>query len=242
MELTKNKVLITGGNKGIGLALAKKFLTLGNQVIITGRNEKDLVNAKRDFPQLFTFKCDLANQEGLDKLSLYIQNIHSDTNILINNAGVQFNYMLMDEPQTLNKIEYEININLIAPLKLTTMLLPILDANKNAAIVNVSSALAMVPKTTAPIYSASKSGIQNFSIGLRQQLDKIKVFEIIPALVDTEMTKGRGKGKMAPETLANEFIKAFERNKYEVSIGKVKLLRLVNWISPKLASRIINGK
>jgi len=74
MKLEGNKVLITGDNKGIGLALAKKFLTLNNKVIITGRNETDLANVKKQFPAIFTFQCDLANLEDLDKLSLYIEN------------------------------------------------------------------------------------------------------------------------------------------------------------------------
>jgi len=67
----------------------------------------------------------------------------------------------------------------------------------------------------------------------------MKVFEIIPALVDTQMTAGRGKGKITPEQLVDEFIVAFRKNNYEVNIGKVKLLRLINRIFPALAERIM---
>lgn len=68
------------------------------------------------------------------------------------------------------------------------------------------------------------------------------MFEIIPPLVDTNMTKGRGSGKISPEQLVNEFIQAFAKNKFEVSIGKVKLLKLVNRISPKLAENIMKNR
>ncbi len=240
MILSNNKILITGGNKGIGLALAKKFLTLNNKVIITGRNKTDLSNVKKQFPEVFTFQCDLANMEDLDKLSLYIDNEHSDLNILINNAGIQYNYHFSEEKQFLSKIDYETKVNFLAPIKLTVLLLPILNLNTNSAVVNVSSALGIVPKKDASVYSANKAGVHSFSQSLRKQLTSTKVFEILPSLVDTAMTKGRGKGKISPEKLVDEFMVSFKKNKYEVNIGKVKLLRFLHRISPKLADKIIN--
>ncbi len=116
-----------------------------------------------------------------------------------------------------------------------------LQVNDNSAIVNVSSALGLVPKMQAPVYCGTKAGIHIFSKSLRYQLDKVKVFEIIPALVDTEMTAGRGKGKISPQQLADEFIRAFKKNLYEVSIGKVKLLKIINRIGPRLADKIMKG-
>ncbi len=240
MKLSENKILITGGNKGIGLALAKKFLSLNNKVIITGRNEDDLSDVKKEHPEIFTFKCDLANQEEIDNLILHIENEHPDLNILINNAGIQYNYDFMDEPQLLAKIEYETNVNFLAPIKVSALLLSLLNANDNSAIVNVSSGLGIVPKMDAPVYCANKAGIHIFSKALRYQLKKTKIFEIIPSLVDTAMTKGRGNGKISPEILAEEFIKCFKKNKYEINIGKVKFLRLINRIIPSLADKIIN--
>src|SRR5690606_16065429 len=125
----------------------------------------------------------------------------------------------------------EININLTAPIKLTASLLPVLQVNSNSAIVNVSSGLAIVPKTKSAVYCGTKAAIHIFSKSLRYQLENVKVFEIIPPLVDTEMTKGRGNGKITPQRLVDEFIKAFKSNRYEVNIHKVKLLRIVNRIS-----------
>ncbi|MCJ8290400.1 MAG: SDR family NAD(P)-dependent oxidoreductase [Crocinitomicaceae bacterium] len=240
MILSKNKILITGGNKGIGLALAKKFLSLDNDVIITGRNKTDLAKVKEQFPAVFTFQCDLSDMADLDKLSLYIENEHSDLNVLINNAGIQYNYTFPEEKQLVAKIDYETKVNFLAPVKLAVLLLPIISLNTNSAIVNVSSALGIVPKVNASIYCANKAGIHSFSQTLRMQLSKTKVFEILPSLVDTAMTKGRGTGKISPETLVEEFITSFKKNRYETNIGKVKMLRFLHRISPALASKIIN--
>ena len=239
MRLNKNKILITGGASGIGKALTEKFLELDNQIIAIGRNEKRLKELSNLDKRVIPFKCDVTKQNELDELTVFIEQQHSDLNILINNAGLQYNYHFSDEHQLLNKIEYEINTNFLAPLKLIALMLPTLKVNNYSAIVNVSSGLGLVPKMQAPVYCGTKAGIHIFSKSLRYQLDKVKVFEIIPALIDTAMTAGRGKGKISPQQLVEEFIKAFKKNIYEVNIGKVKLLKIVNRISPRLADKIM---
>jgi short-subunit dehydrogenase involved in D-alanine esterification of teichoic acids len=239
MKLSKNKILITGATAGIGEALLNRFLSLDNQVIALGRNEEKLKELARKDERVIPFSCDISKAEELDKLILFLEQQHPDTNILINNAGIQYNYHFEEEPQLLGKIEKEINVNFLAPLKIIALLLPILKTNDNSAIVNVSSGLGLVPKRQAPVYCGTKAGIHLFSKALRYQLQHTKVFEIIPALVDTEMTAGRGKGKIAPEQLVEEFITAFKKDKYEVSIGKVKLLKIINRLVPSLAERIM---
>ena len=241
MRLNKNKILITGATAGIGKALTDKFLELDNQIIAVGRNKKRLEGLSKSDKRIIPFKCDITKQDELDKLTVFIEQQHSDLNILINNAGIQYNYHLPDEHQLLYKIEHEINTNFLAPLRLIALMLPTLKENNNSAIVNVSSGLGLVPKMQAPVYCGTKAGIHIFSKSLRYQLEKIKVFEIIPALVDTEMTAGRGKGKISPQQLVEEFIRAFKKNIYEVSIGKVKLLKFINRISPGLADKIMKG-
>jgi len=109
-----------------------------------------------------------------------------------------------------------------------------------AAIVNISSALAVIPKQSAPIYCATKAAIHNFTKALRYQLEKspVKVFEIIPTLVDTEMTKGRGKNKVSPDFLAAEVLRAIKTDKYEIPIGKTTMLFLLHRFMPTIAQRI----
>lgn len=240
MQLNNNTILITGGSSGIGFAMAQKFANLDNTVIITGRNEDKLKAARKALPQVHTIACDMTKQEDLDKLVHTIEQQYPDLNVLVNNAGIQYNYDFAMAPDTLHMVEYEISTNLSGPLKLTSLLLPTLDRNNNSAIVNVTSSLGIVPKQSAPVYCATKAGLHIFTKALRYQQTAIKVFEVIPALVDTEMTKGRGKNKISPVQLVEEFIKGFENDTYEINIGKVKILRLLQRISPALANKIIN--
>lgn len=239
MKLTNNKILITGATEGIGHELALRFLSLDNLVIVVGRNLEKLNQMHNNDKRVIPFQCDLSKMEEIERLSIFIDIYHNDLNILINNAGIQYNYEFTNEIFLMNKIEHEINVNYLAPIKLTALLLPILKQNENAAIVNVTSGLGLVPKRNAPIYCSTKAGIHIFSKALRYQLNKVKVFEIIPPLVDTNMTTGRGRGKISPKQLVDEFIKAFRNNQFEVSIGKVKLLKIINRISPYIAERIM---
>lgn len=236
-----NKILITGATSGIGRALAETFCKLDNQIIAVGRNTLKLAEMGKLDIRITPFKCDISSQSEVERLTEFIRKEHPDLNILINNAGIQHNVDFSDNDYSLRNIDAEINTNFSAPIKLTFSLLPVLKPNGNAAIVNVSSGLAIVPKAKAAVYCGTKAAIHIFSKSLRYQLAKVKVFEIIPPVVDTEMTKGRGKRKISPQRLVDEFIRAFEKDKYEVNIHKVKLLRIINRISPKLAEAIMKG-
>lgn len=239
MKLSNNKILITGATSGIGRALVEKFCQLDNQIIAVGRSEIRLEELTQFDSRITSFKCDISSPSELDRLVAFIKQEHKDINVLINNAGIQYNCNFLDETYTLQDIENEISTNLTAPLKLIASLLPLLHTNPDSAIVNISSGLAIVPKAKSAVYCGTKAAIHIFSKSLRYQLDKVKVFEIIPPLVDTEMTKGRGKGKISPQRLVDEFIQAFKKNRYEVNIHKVKLLRIINRISPKIADTIM---
>lgn len=243
MITTGNTILITGGSSGIGFALAKRFLELKNKVIITGRNKEKLHQIKNDNAEIEIFVGDLTVKSSLDELVLFIEQQHSDLNILINNAAVQYNYNFTEEQNLTYKIDYEVSANIIAPLKLTGLLLPLLLKNKNSAVVNVSSGLFISPKKSASVYCATKSAMHSFSKTLRYQLEEseTKVFEIIPALIDTPMTEGRGKEKITPEQLTEEFMRNFKADKLESYIGKTKLLKFINRLSPKLADKIMKN-
>ncbi|MBU2915427.1 SDR family oxidoreductase [Reichenbachiella agariperforans] len=243
MKLTGNKILITGGSRGIGLAMAERFLQMGNQVIITGRNAFALNSLAKRLPALEVYLCDLTKTDDIQALIRHIQHQHSDLNILINNAGVQFNYHIPEQPNVTHWVYEEMETNLIAPILLTNGLLPVLERNPNCAIVNVTSALAFVPKQSAPIYAVTKSGLHTYTQVLRYQLeDRMKVFELIPSLVDTAMTEDNEGMKISPETLVDEFMRGLKKDTYEINIGKVKLLRLLHRLAPTVALRMMRFK
>ena len=170
-----------------------------------------------------------------------------ELSILINNAGIQLNYNFTQaEPElTVKNVDWEIDVNLNAVIKLTTLCLPLLENQPQSAIVNVTSGLAIAPKRSAPVYCATKAAIHIFSKALRYQMEdnspNIGVYEAILPLVDTNMTRGRGKGKISPKQVADEVFAAMERNRYEIHVGKVKLFVLIYRIWPQLAEKILRN-
>lgn len=243
MKTSGNKVLITGATSGIGLALAERFLALGNAVIGVGRRTETLDPLREKYPNLFALPCDLGSVHGPDDLVLHVKHQHPDLNVLVNNAAVQYNDHFLEAGDVAGRAGYEIHLNLAVPVKLCALLLPVLRLQPEAAVVNVSSGLALVPKKSAPVYCGTKAGLHLFTKALRYQLEgsPVKVFEIIPPVVDTPMTAGRGRGKISPGQLVDEFMRAFAGDRFEVNVGKVKLLRLINRLWPALADRIMKN-
>ena len=138
-------------------------------------------------------------------------------------------------------------MNFTSLVALTSACIPLLKANEEAAIVNISSGLAVTPKASAPVYCATKAAVHSFSKSLRYQLREslphVRVFEVMPPLVDTNMTSGRDEdNKMKPKDVAAEVFSALRSNRTEVKVGKVKLLSLLQRLSPRLAAGFVKDK
>jgi uncharacterized oxidoreductase len=235
MKIEGNTVLITGGATGIGFALAKAFIENGNEVIICGRRKDKLKEAKYNLPKLNTIECDISKEYSREMLYKEITSNFKDTNILINNAGI---HKIIDFKKGTvglsTSSEDEIDINLKAPIYLISYFIPNFMKKNESAIINVSSGLAFVPLASMPIYCATKAALHSLSVSLRYQLrdTAIKVFEVIPPIVDTDFYKedrDRIKNRSIPPTaVAEETLKALEKDEYEIPIGVAKSLRLVN--------------
>ena len=212
-------------------------------MVVLSSNQDKLSLLEEEFEGITTLKCDLSDEHEVAQTIQKCLDFHQDINLLINNAGVQYNYQWLDTPYPNQLVEKEFRINLLSPLQLIEGLLPILKTKDEAGIINVSSVLAVVPKQSAPVYCASKAALHIFSKALRYQLENssIKVFEILPPLVDTPMTAGRGKGKITPEQLVDEFMKKFAKDHYEINIGKTKILRALKRIAPGAAYGILKN-
>jgi uncharacterized oxidoreductase len=243
VNVTGNTVLVTGGSSGIGMALVEAFLKKGNRVIIAGRNEDKLTRLKTLFPAATAIACDIGNPGQLEQFIAQMHRSFPDLNVLVNNAGIQYHDSFAGSNPLASKISEEISVNLTAPIALCAGLLPLLVTKKQAAIVNISSALGLIPKSSAPVYCASKAGIHLFTKALRYQLEHtpVKVFEVFPPAVDTQMTAGAGKSKMRPDELADAFMSAFRMNLLEIPVGKVKWLKLLHRLSPSLAERLVKN-
>jgi len=116
MQTSKNTILITGGATGIGLGLAEQFLKQDNTVIICGRRENRLKEAKEKLPALHTRVCDITKIADRINLVSWVLESFPKLNIVINNAGIQHNFNL-NSPVDISAVEKECDTNFIAAIK-----------------------------------------------------------------------------------------------------------------------------
>lgn len=215
MNLSGNTILITGGASGIGLAFAENFMKAGNKVIIVGRRENKLAEAKEKFPELHTRVCDVSVEEERIQLIDWVTEKFSDLNMIVNNAGIQQRVNLLNEKKEWSYYQNEIAINVEAPIHLSMLLIPHFLKQKQATILNVTSGLAIQPGVWVPIYSATKAAMHSFTATLRQQLENtnVEVIEVLPPAVNTDLG---GAGLHTFGAPLNDFINAiFEGLKNE---------------------------
>jgi uncharacterized oxidoreductase len=225
MKTNNNTILITGGATGIGFALAEKFSKNGNTVIICGRRKDKLEEAKQKCPELHIRTTDINNPQDRIELRQWIISNFPNLNILVNNAGIQKTFFIKQE-NTVEAITTEVMTNLVSPIHLTNLLVPHLAKQKEAAIINISSGLAFIPVAAMPVYCATKAALHSFAISIRHQLKDtaIKVFEIAPPIVETELghdgsRKERSLKGITPSQVADETFDAVKSNSFELAIG-----------------------
>jgi uncharacterized oxidoreductase len=227
MKLSGNTVLITGGATGIGFAMAEALLHAGSEVIICGRREQRLKEAREKHPELHTRICDVASIEDCKALAEWTAAHFKNLNVLVNNAGVQRDIDFTRGADAYFAGESEIRTNLEAPIILSALFIPQLVGKHEPAIVNVSSGLGFVPAARMPIYSATKAGLHAFAMALRHQLSKvgIRVYEVVPPAVDTDLNpEGRAqRGNFKANVTAEEFtaavMKGLEEDLPEIGYG-----------------------
>jgi uncharacterized oxidoreductase len=218
MNISNNKILITGGGSGIGLGLAERFIKENNTVIVCGRKASVLRELSDRFPAIITKVCDLSGNEGRIDLYNWISQNHPDVNVLINNAGIQ-QWMSVSDANFFHKAKEEMAINIEAPLHLASLFM---HMKSMRTIVNVTSGLSFVPLAKVPVYSATKAFMHSFTLSLREILkpNQIEVIEMIPPMLNTDLG-GKGIHDDAPPV--SDFIHAvFEQlkeGKTELSFG-----------------------
>jgi uncharacterized oxidoreductase len=239
MELTNNTILITGGSSGIGLELARQLMGLGNTVIITGRDQSKLDLVRQKLPGIHTFQSDVSRPEAIEALFQNVTRQFPQLNFLINNAGEMRRLDLHDQTLDVYDIDREIVINLSGPVRMVQQFLPWLRTKNNAAILNVTSGLALVPFPLAPIYGATKSGLRAYTRALRVQIkkDHIKVFELVAPgahtpLNDKFLGDVNPRAFMQPDKLVAVTIKGLQNDKFEIFPGIARLLKFMSRFAP----------
>lgn len=246
MKLSNNTVLITGGSAGIGFAIAKQLTENGNHIIITGRNKERLEKAVAQLKNVTGIVSDVSDEKDVNALVATLEKDFPQLNVVINNAGRAFVYSLAEKGvSAIDKASDEFNTNYFSVIRLNEKLLPLLQKQSTAAIVNVSSIVSFAPNHVISSYSASKAALHSYTQSLRIELAKstnIKVFELMPPLVNTEFSEDIGGSKgIPPSAVADALINAFEKDEYEIHVGGTADFYKLYLSSPAQALEALNA-
>lgn len=242
MKLTGRTILITGGSAGIGLAFALKFLEFGNQVIVTGRRQSVLDELKAKYPKLHTIQSDAADSTQIAALAKRVKAEFPKLDVLMNNAGIMLHKNLKVPAADLDGLMAEVNINLGGVIRTTSAFIDILTANKGT-LINVSSGLAFVPLSSAPIYCATKAAVHSYTQSLRFQLEEsgVEVIELMPPAIKTALSADLPEGGLVALISTDELLKqtfaAFKKGKLEIRPGQANLLALMRRLAPGFMNR-----
>ena len=179
-------IVITGGTKGIGLAIAHVFAKEGFDLAICSRNEADLQNLKKGFKaqypdiQILIKKADLSKKQEVIDFAAFVKTHWKTLDILVNNAGIFLPGEIHKEPD--GTLESQIETNLYSAYYLTRELLPTMLPQKKGHIINMCSIASIIAYPNGGSYSISKFALLGFSKVLREEMkDKgIRVTSIMP--------------------------------------------------------------
>jgi NAD(P)-dependent dehydrogenase (short-subunit alcohol dehydrogenase family) len=207
--------VITGGSRGIGLAIARAFAGAGYQVVITGRDAVRLEAAAKELKQgsaIETLGCDVTRPDSVNEAFARIREKHSAIDVLVNNAGIAHDLAPVEE-LSLETWKQVIDTNLTGTFLVTRATLPLMNAG--SAIVNNLSVAAVQPFSGMSAYNASKFGALGFTQALREELRKkgIRVIALLPGATDTDIWQqfwpDAPRQKMiSPETVAQAVLHA----------------------------------
>lgn len=226
MKTTGNTVFISGGSAGIGLAIAKKLSAAGNKIIINGRNEERLQNALKQLDNAEAIQGDLSVEADRIAIAKQLKENYPETNIIINNAGAAFSYLLNETLNAHEKAAIEMNTNYFSVIHFTELLLPHLVQKTEAAVINVSSIAVFGSHKLLPTYGATKAALHSYTVALRYSYEEqknLQIYEVYPPLVNTEFSAEIGGANgIPPEEVADELLIALEKNQFDVPVGDTK--------------------
>ena len=239
MELEGRRILISGGGSGIGLELATR-LAETNEVVIGGRDEAKLERARRRAPALRTLRLDVTSEESARRALASVSVELGGLDLLVNNAGVMRADALTAPAAAASSVE-EIEVNLGGPVRMTRLALPLLDAAPQAGVVFMSSAVALGAVPGLASYAATKAGVHSLARSLRAELRdrEIRVFEVLPPVVDTELARDLDVAKIPASAVVDAIVGGIARDREEIRVARVKQLAVLARITPRFADRIL---
>ena len=196
-------VLVTGGSRGIGLAIARRLAASGDyDVIALARRESDeLAAAVREAQRRLHFRaCDLAAIDAIPALAKSLRDEFGAIYGLVNNAGISAEGLLANTHNS--EIEALLRLNVTSPIILTKYVVRHMMADGAGRIVNISSIVASTGYSGLSVYAASKAAIAGFTRSLAREVGRvgITVNAVAPGFIDTELTRSmdeESRGRIA---------------------------------------------
>ena len=183
-------IVITGASRGIGKAIAEKFLSENHTVLICSSNETKLAELKIQFSSIITFVCDVSKKNEVVAFADFVLQNFESIDVLINNAGIFLPGKVHDEEDGI--LEKTMQTNLYSAYYLTQKLVPSMIAKRNGYIFNMCSVASIKAYPNGGSYSVSKFALLGFSKCLREELKEynIKVTSILPGATLTDSWSG----------------------------------------------------
>lgn len=193
MSTLRGKTLfITGGSRGIGLAIAKRFHDEGAHVTICARGEEALEDARDAMPGLRAHACDMAKRADVERFADTVLAETGTPDVLVNNAGAFLPGGIGSEAE--GTFDAMIAVNVASAYHLTRALLPGMIARGSGTILNICSTASITPYPNGGSYGIAKHALHGFSRTLREELKHhgIRVVALLPGATLTDSWAGAG--------------------------------------------------
>ena len=192
LDLEDKIAVVTGGNTGIGLAIARALAREKARVVLCARDEESTAREAKVIREEFGvdaqgIPCDVTLPKDIDALVAHLNGLFGGVDILINNAGEGTNETIMSAPD--ERWQYYWDLHVMASVRLSRALVPSMRSRGGGVILNNSSICARQPLGHEPIYNVTKAALSMLSKCLADELirDNIRVNSINPGLI---LTKG----------------------------------------------------
>lgn len=221
-------ILIIGATSGIGHNLWKHYISLGYNVIVTGRRKDVLTEMSGEFPEhTHTLVCDISQTSSFDNVLGNIINEYGHIDLAIICAGIGELNPKLDIGKEISTL----SVNVVGWANAVASIYNLFEQQKSGHIVTITSVGGLQPLPISPAYSASKAFQINYTKSLQQKTKNtnIIVTEIRPGLVDTRMAKGEGLFWVMPlEKVCRRIIKAIDKKQKRLIV--TRRWRIINFL------------
>lgn len=193
MELKNKNVLITGSSRGIGLAIAHKFASLGANIILNGRGQvsEEVLDEFAKYPvKVLAVSGDVSDSADAKRMVEEATTTMGSIDVLVNNAGITKDKLMLK--LTEEDFEQVLKVNLTGAFNMTQAVLKPMTKARQGAIINMSSVVGLTGNVGQANYAASKAGLIGFSKSVAREIAarNIRVNVIAPGFIESDMTDG----------------------------------------------------